>query len=240
MTAKQSLDEIFAKAGIPRVSLTELQRRERNRTHGALKAMKFAQLYVRHNFSALKAYEEFTAPNPPRNSRQWAFAWSQNPTVQRFVREILHEAIVEAQEFTRNDLAEMLALNRLLIYGDITALLEERRVYDIDQEGKRLATFRSRIVLRPLSTLTHAERMLVKRIRFKDGEVIGIEGYDRLDAQRTQLALLQAIHNRGGADGDFNSELQRRINEARSRRIAIEEEAIRSGKLVRLPSKGAA
>lgn len=235
MTAKQSLDDIFAKAGVPRATVAELNKRVRREVNGKLKAMRFAQLYVRHNFSAQKAYAEF-AGKPARTGAawKWGYMWAESPTVQRFVREILEEAITEAKEFTRNDLAEMLALNRLLIYGDITGLLEEKREY-IEGSPK---VFRTRVCLRPLSTLTKSQRLLVKKIRFKDGEVVGIEGYDRLDAQRTQLALLTAIHARGGADGDFNSELHRRISEARERRLQLERDAIASGKLVRLPVTG--
>jgi len=233
MSTKQTLDEIFAKAGVARTILPEHKPKTTRFVIGKLKAMKFAQLLVSHNFSPSKAYAEFkNIPNARTGSAyKWASAWSQNETVQRFVRQILEDAITEAKEFTRNDLAEMLALNRLLIYGDITRLLYERR--EFSEDGK---TFRTRVLLRPLSELTHAERMLVRKIRFKDGEVIGIEGYDRLDAQRTQLALLTAIHASGTSDSDFNHELQRRISQARDRRLELEQAAIAQGKLVRLPS----
>lgn len=226
MAEKPTLEELFERAAIPRTATAAANRKIHRRAVGKAKALRFAQLLMKHNFSAPRAYAEFTEGRPGKNSAKWAFTWWQSKTVQLYLRELMEQAIESARAMTRDDLQEMLEISQDLIRGDVTSLVTVERI--VNEDG----SFRERLVLRDLRELSTRERMLIHKLKFKNGELVALDAYNRLDAMRTHMQLVQALHSRGGADGDFNSELAKRLSQAREKRIELE---VAAGKVVRLP-----
>lgn len=202
---------------------------------GKAKAYRFAQLWIKHQFNDKAAYAEFVQglKRAQPIGKNWAHAYAQSPIVRHYAREILQEATQEIKDNARDDVSEMLALNRTLIWGDICDLLEQTRqeIIHVGKDGSQHTTYQTKTVLKPLQALSRRERLLIQEIRFKDGQVTGIKAYSRLDAERQQLLLLELIHRRGGSDQDWMGDFKQRITRARNRRI---EEEIKNGKVIRL------
>lgn len=228
MADKPTLDELFQLAAIPRSILGEVARKLHRREIGKAKAMRYAQLLLKHNFSNPRAYAEFTRGRPAKNNSRWAFNWWRNKTVQLYLGELMQQAIDTARAMTRDDVEDMIQVTHDLIFGDVTSLLKKVRIFNSD------GTVTEQLVLRDFDEMTKSERMMVHKIKWKDGRVTSLEAYSRLDAIRTHIPLVQMLHNRGGADGDFNSEFAKRLGDAREKRIALE---VAAGKVVRLPSR---
>jgi hypothetical protein len=238
MSSKQTLDEVFAKAGLQRQAVPDRVRAAADAAHrrGKLKAYRFACLYVKHNFNATEAYKEFIAylKRPMPSSKQWAYYYSQSELVCHFAREIIQEAVEQVKEQARDDINEMLKGLRALVDGDLCDLLTQTREYQLDGKGEQTGTFRLRTHLKSLSELTKRDRMLLQEIRFRNGEVVGIKAYSRLDAMRQLVVLLELIHRQGGSDKDWMGDFKSRITAARQKRIDIE---VAAGKVIRLPVK---
>lgn len=191
-----------------------------------LRRMRFAQCLVRNAFDARAAFREYKPRLRLKPGSKWPYLWANNRYVLLCVREILQKAYLEAKIVGSRTMDEIAQVNLAMIFGDITSLLEQTRV--IDTEGhERIVTS-----LRPISNMTAVERMLLHKIRFKDGEVTGLESYNRIDAIKSHLALLAYLKGDGAADVDFNREHKRRMDEAR--RLSMER-AVEAGKVVMLP-----
>jgi hypothetical protein len=241
---RQTLEELFARAGIDKPLAPDSRQQPFERAaarRGKRKAYRYALLYVKHNFNSVAAYREFATHGipsitPPADTKRWARAYSHSPTVCRYVREIMQAAFEQVSASTRDDLAEMLALNRALIHGDICDLVEQRLEHTFDAEGQVISSVR-KTRLRELSTLTPGERMLIKEIRFdRYGNVSALKAYDRIAAEAQQIALLELLHSRGGSDQDWMRDFRKRLTDAREKRIEIE---VQAGKVVRLASRQA-
>lgn len=239
-----TLDDLFAKAGVEREAPQKASMQvaiqaaaELNHRRGRAKAYRFAILFIKNHFNPKAAYAEFMAGlgQRPGSNKNWAHQYASNKTVLAHVRRILEDAMVRAREQADDRVGEMLAINDILIRGDVTELLEQRREYRLDDEGNPLpGTGRIVTYLKPIEHLTRAQRMLIHKIRFKDGELAGIEAYNRLDAERAQLAVLELAHRTGGSDEDWIGDFKQRITKARQRRI---DEEVKNGKVIRLAEK---
>ena len=84
----------------------------------------------------------------------------------------------------------------------------------------------------PVSRLAKPARMSIAKIRVKDGEVVMMEPYNRLQALATHVALLDLLEQRGGGDDHWLGQFRKRMTEARDRRIQME---VDKGVVVRLP-----
>lgn len=228
---KPTLDELFAKIAPQRPTPLEKQL-VYQRLNGKRKAHRFAVLYIKHNFSAREAFKQLVSEMGRKwteNSRKRAMMYANSLWVAHYVREIIQESVHQVQMESVDDLSQMMQINRLIIHGDICDLVEQVREFNPD------GTYRLITRMKALSSLTRQERMLIKKIRFhRTGEVAAIEAYDRLDAQRTQLQLLDILKARGGSDQDWMADFRRRVGDARKQRIDIE---VAAGKVIRLPSQ---
>lgn len=259
---RKTLEQLFSEAGIARPSTAQPAAAvevdlaqpipdavaQRRNLRGKRRAYLFAGLWVKHRFNAMDAYSDFKRILEPLTASQkrWAYAYANSPPVCRYAREIIQEATEKYRRQSVDDIQQMLELNRILIHGDMCDLLEQARIYDylpdkaVGKEGESDAvrrSYRQSTRMRDLSTLSKTDRLLVKKIRFKDGEVVGLEVYDRLDAESKQLAILEVIHRRGGSDKDWIRDLRDRLSVAREQRIEME---IARGKVIRLPGAKAA
>jgi hypothetical protein len=227
-TTKQSLNEIFEKAGIARAKTPEALRRSGFALRRYLTRLRFAQLYVKNGFQVLATYREF---RPRAHGKYWrtsAWMWLRDPLVNRYVREIVQEATRGQKERLRVDVETLIAINETLITCDATELIEE--VEYTDDTGRLQIGAR----FKPSWRLTPEQRMAVHRIRIRNGEVTSMEPYDRLKAQQVHVALLELLEQRGGSDNSWVQNFRRRMTEARQLRIDLE---LKAGKVVRLPTQ---
>src|ERR1700733_9059782 len=214
-TTKQSLNEIFQKAGIARAKTPDEVRRSGFALRRHLTRLRFAQLYVKNGFEVLATYREF---RPRAHGKYWrvsAWRWLQDPVVNRYVREIVQEATGGLKERLRVDVEALIAINETLITSDATELIEQ--VEYTDDTGRPQVVTR----FKPSWRLTAEQRMAVHRIRIRNGEVTAMEPYDRLKAQQVHVALLGLLEQRGGSDQGWVQNFRRRITQARQLRIDL-------------------
>lgn len=232
---KPTLDDLFKKAGLgPHLEYEEgaIALRSLKRE---LQCLRFAQMYVKNRFDATKAYAAF---NPKARKHQlaaramkWMMSTRTGARVAHHVRQIIQEATSEARDAALLDVQELLQINQMLITADAMELVEQAT------DG---ATGRVYSRFKPAARMGHQQRMSVHTIRIRDGEVTQLQTYNRLEAERLQVALLELLSEKGGNDQNWMGKFHNRINEARRRRLEMEvEAAARSGKVLRLPSASA-
>jgi hypothetical protein len=215
-TTKQTLNDIFEKAGIARAKTPDEVRRAGFALRRHLTRLHFAQLYVKNGFQVLATYREF---NPRARGKYWrvnAWLWLRDPVVNRYIREIVQEATSGQKERVRVTVETLIAIGEMLITLDATELIEEVEYTDDAGRPKIAARFK------PVYRLTPEQRMAVHRIRIRNGEVTAMEPYDRLKAQQIHVALLELLEQRGGSDQTWVQTFNRRMIQARKLRIDLE------------------
>jgi hypothetical protein len=222
-----TLDALFEKAGIRVEGAVRLKSLKLE-----LQCLRYAQCYVAAHFDPRKAYETFCLPRKPRPSRgkNWESWWLTGPKtaarVAFHIRQLVQEATIRAQDKALLDVKELLDINQTLILADATDLIEQAT----DKDGRIYTRFK------PAHLLTAEQRMSVKTIRIKDGEVTMMQTYDRLAAQSAQFELLKLLSERGGGDQNWVGRWRAKVAEARARRIQVEVDAgVASGKVLKLP-----
>lgn len=216
---KPTLDELFVKAGLQQVpGVTRLRSLRRE-----LQCLRFAQLYVKANFDPFAAYRMFSGRK--KDPTRWGVYWMTDkrvgPRVAFHIREIVQEATRGSQRFALLTVEQVLEINQALITADATDLIEQ-----VEVEGKLITRFRM------AHTLTRQQRMPVRTIRIRNGEVTMMENHDKLDAIKVYVALMDVLNSRGGNDQTWVQNFQRLMGAARQKRIDLEVEA---GRVARLP-----
>jgi len=231
-TSRQSLQEIFDRAGIARAKTPEAVRRAGFALARQMRRLKFAQCFVKNDCDVKAAYREFNPRSRPSRSRHWECMWMKDPQVHRCIRELVQEASEEVKEHMRDDLQGIREVNAIIMRADATALIEQ--VVEEDELGNSHVYTR----FKPVADLTDEQRLIVHKIRLKQGEVVSMEPYSRLDAIRNQLDILELLEQRGGSDESWTQRFKQRMGKARQQRIDLEVEVgVQAGKVVRLPGK---
>jgi hypothetical protein len=229
-TTRQTLQEIFDRAGIARAKTPQEVRRSGFALARHMRRLTFAQCLVKNGFDVKAAYREFNPRSRPSRSRHWECMWLKNPLVHRCVLEIVQEATEGAKERMRDDLEGIREINAVILRADATQLIEQ--VVEKDELGNSHIYTR----FKPVADLTPEQRLVVYKVRLKNGEVVMMEPYSRADAIRTHLELLEILEQRGGSDQSWTQRFKQRISAPRQRRIDLEVEVgVQAGKVVRLP-----
>ena len=228
---KMSLDEIFAKAGLgPKVEYQEgvVALRSLRRE---LQCLRFAHLYVQHHFDASKAYAQFNPRCPPGKVKVRAMRWmmgkGSGARVSFHIRQILQEATAKAEASGLLDVQQLINMNQVLIMADATELVEQAR----GQDGKVYTRFK------PVHVLTPEQRLAVRTIKLRNGEVIQMETYSRLEAQKSQLELLEQLSAKGGNNQSWMGQFNKRIEAARTRRLQYEKDTANGTNVVKLTQR---
>lgn len=223
-TTRQSLQEIFDRAGIARATQRADLRMAGFQLRRHLKRVYFAQCYVKNGFAVLNAYREFNPRATGKNWRDNAYMWIKDPQVCRFVREITQEATNRVKEHLRVDVAMLIQINETLIMADASDLVEEVET----PSGVIYTRFK------PMHRLSPELRMCIKKIKLKDGAVTEIELHDKLKAEQVHVGLLSILDERGGSDASWVQSFNGRMQAARKARIDLE---VQAGKVIRLPGR---
>jgi len=235
MTTKRSLAELFDKAGLrpgAKAAQTQLAAQELKRE---LACRQFAESYVRVGFDAQRAYEDLRKKDYGTKKKH-AWRWLRQRRVQEHIRAIVQEATENTKSVLRLDINELTQINEALVSADVCDYIESA-VEFTPGPTPETGSYRTinRLSVRP-EKLTLAQRLSIKKITMREGEVTSVEIVDKLDAMAMQIGLIELMQARGGSNNSWVGSFQARMSAARKARIEAE---VRAGKVLLMPAKKA-